>query len=156
MDSRFKFITITEEIFRQLGFNPPEMNHDKFLPLAMELEIEKIDFELIHSTIERPEEMIVLAKIDEIQLDDKKNLLTNLMKINLELARNYSGCFGVDPNSKNIIYLTSRALEKLDGVQLLQELREISLEIKNWIVKVLENNNDQTSKNEMSTSFSLA
>jgi hypothetical protein len=156
MDSRFQFVTITEEIFRQLGFDPPEMNQDKFLPLAMELEIDKIEFELIHSTNERLEELIVLAKIEEIRLEDKDNFLTNLMKINLELARNYAGCFGVDPNSKKIIFLTSRVLEKIDGVQLLQDLRDISKELKQWISKLLEFNDDRISENEIDISFSLA
>jgi hypothetical protein len=156
MDSRHKFIKVTEEMFIQLGFEPPEMNHDKFLPLAMQLEIEKIDFELVHSTSERSEDIIVLANVDEIKLEHKDNFLSNLMKINLELARNYSGCFGVDPNSKNIIYLTSRVLEQIDAAKLLQELREISAELRKWTLKLIELNEEQLSNNELDTTFSLA
>lgn len=156
MDSRHKFIKVTEEIFIQLGFEPPEMNHDKFLPLAMQIEIEKIDFELVHSTSERPEEIIVLAKVEEISLENKDNSLSTLMKFNLELARNYSGCFGVDPNSKNFIFLTSRNLEQVDAVKLLQELREISAELRNWIVKIIEFNDEQLFNNELDTAFTLA
>lgn len=156
MDSRHKFIKVTEEMFIQLGFEPPEMNHDKFLPLAMQLEIEKIDFELVHSTSERPEDIIVLANVEEIKLEHKDNFLSNLMKINLELARNYSGCFGVDPNSQSVIYLTSRALEQIDAVKLLQELREISSELRSWTLRLIELNDEQLSNNELDTTFTLA
>ena len=156
MDSRFKFIKITEEIFRQLGFDPPEMNHDEFLPLAMEVEIEKTDFELVHSTKERSNEVIILSQIEEIPSQSEGKMFENLMKINLDLARNFSGCFGVDPNSKKIIFLTSRELDQTDGIRLLEELRLISTELRNWINKIIEFNNSGMIKKENEIAFSLA
>ncbi len=110
---RKNFIELSEGIFRSLGFPPPEMHHEESLPLAMELEIEGIPFELLHSSTEQSHRILISFSLGEIPEESEQLGMIKLMKTNLKLARAHQAAYGIGTEKKEIRCMY---YEDLDGI----------------------------------------
>jgi len=129
---RIAFTELCEEVFRELGFDSPPMLHDNNLPLAMEIHVESRDFELIHSSTDRPHQILILCKLDqpsaELTRDDYEAMLFSNLN-NIRLGQPY---FGITADEQELVWVSSEPLSDKRAGNLLEKLREIALTTITW------------------------
>ncbi len=137
---RGTFTELCEEVFRELGFDSPAMLHDDSLPLAMEIQVESRNFELIHSTTDRPNQILILCKLEqsigELSRDEYKAMLT----MNLTQIRQAEAYFGITADEQEIVWVSTEPLVDLRASQLLEKLREMAERSQTWRSLIQENN----------------
>jgi hypothetical protein len=138
---RIAFTELCEEVFRELGFDSPPMLHDNNLPLAMEIHVDSRDFELIHSSTDRPYQILILCKLDQMNEELSRNdyaamLLGNLN--NIRLAQPY---FGITADEQELVWVSSEALSGMRASHLLEKLREIAQSATTWRAAIQDNKN---------------
>lgn len=138
---RIAFTELCEEVFRELGFDSPPMLHDNNLPLAMEIQVDSRDFELIHSSTDRPHQILILCKLDQIHEELSRDdcaamLLDNLN--NIRLAQPY---FGITADEQEIVWVSSEPLSGIRAGHLLEKLREIAQSAATWRIAIQANKN---------------
>jgi hypothetical protein len=146
---RQKFIELAEDVFRELGFPPPAMTHEESLPLAMELEIETMQFELLHSSTDQPDHILVSCKLGPLPDEGITVGLRRLLQANLVLARTHEACYGIEPETKNVHCMFPQVLAQANAVNLLASMREIATGSAHWkdeffSVQAIHTNNDIT------------
>lgn len=126
------FVELCEAIFRDLGFDPPPMLHENNLPLAMELEVEQRSFELVHSSNDRPERILVICRLGPLPDDSGKAHLKALLSNNLGSARTYHPCFGINAERDEVVWVSYEELENLRASAMLDRLRALAYEATSW------------------------
>jgi hypothetical protein len=129
---RREFIALVEDMFRELGFSPPATTHDPDQPLAMELEVAQINFEIVHIPHAAPERFLVECHFGEIPIDKRTQVLTRLLEVNLALARSYEAVFGVDLAKGIVIYTFVERLGEITAPALLASLHRIANKAREW------------------------
>ncbi len=129
---RSNFIELCEAIFRDLGFDPPAMLHDDNLPLAMELEIDQRDFELLHSSSDRPERVLIICRLGSLPELAGRAHLAALLSANLPSARNYQPCFGINADRGEVISLCYEDLSEIRAPMMLEKLRALAAGSVQW------------------------
>jgi hypothetical protein len=129
---RMAFIEAVEEVYRDLGFDPPAMTHDEGLSLVMELEVEGVNYEVVHNPQSNYTYCLVEARLGQIESSQPNEILLSLLEKNFEFARQYGGCFAADLKTNTIIFNFSMPLEGLRGTNLLQAMRELTNIAGNW------------------------
>ena len=129
---RRQYIALVEDVFRELGFPPPEMTHDPEVPLAMELEVDGATFEVVHSPGERPEQLLVECRFGAVPKERAVAALTRLLEVNLELARAHEAAFGADSGSDAVIYAFHEALDQASARSLLDAMKQVAAEASQW------------------------
>ncbi len=129
---RQKFIALSEDVFRELGFPPPSMVHEESLPLAMELEVEAMQFELLHSSSDQPEHVLITCKLGILPEHNLNAGLRRLLKANLILAREFSSAFGVHPEEKKLQSMFRVHLHEVQAEALLEKMRQTAHALTNW------------------------
>lgn len=129
---RQNFIALAEDVFRQLGFPPPAMTHEESLPLAMELEIENLQFELLHSSTDQPERILVSCKLGPLPDEALTQGLRRLLQANLVLARTHEASYGIDPDKQILHCMFQEVLAESNAVDLLASMREIASSSAHW------------------------
>jgi predicted house-cleaning noncanonical NTP pyrophosphatase (MazG superfamily) len=142
---RVSFTELCEEVFRELGFDSPAMLHDDNLPLAMEIQVESRNFELIHSATDRPHQILILCKlqesIDELSRDEYEAMLAS----NLTQIRQTEAYFGITADEQEIVWILTEPLTNLRAGQLLEKLRAMADSSQSWRNLVQENKAGETS-----------
>ncbi|MDB5840436.1 MAG: dapA [Herminiimonas sp.] len=129
---RRKFIELVEGVFRELGFSPPAMTHDAEVPLAMELEVDGTVFEVVHSSTERPEEILVECHFGRAPGDGTAAVLARLLQVNLSLARAHEPAFGADHVSNDVIYAFHEPLDETTAPELMEIMKQTAVQAKAW------------------------
>jgi hypothetical protein len=129
---RREFIALVEDMFRELGFAPPATTHDPDQPLAMELEVAQINFEVVHIPHGAPGKFLVECHFGEIPIDKRTQVLTRLLEVNLALARSYEAVFGVDLAKGIVIYSFVERLGEVSAPALLATLHRIAKKAREW------------------------
>lgn len=129
---RRKFIELSESIFRELGFPPPSMVHEDSLPLAMELEVNNTDFELLHSSSENAERVLVICRLGPLPDEGVTIGIRNLLQANLTLARTHEACYGVNPTGDQVQCMYYEELDRTSARAILEGMRQISTDARNW------------------------
>ena len=136
---RIAFTELCEEVFRELGFDSPPMLHDNNLPLAMEIHVDSRDFELIHSSTDRPHQILILCKLDqvdeELSRDDYAGMLLGNLN-NIRLAQPY---FGITADEQELVWVSSDVLSGMRASHLLEKLREIAQSATTWRTAIQDN-----------------
>ena len=132
LDWRRKFIELSEAIFRELGFEVPAILHDDSLPLAMELEYAGMEFELLHSSTEMEDRILVSCHLGPLPEDHVTRGIRLLLQANLQLARMHKACYGVDPDKKQVKAMYYERLSEASALSVLDNMREISSGASNW------------------------
>ena len=133
---RSAFIELCEAIFRELGFDPPAMLHDDNLPLAMELEVDQRGFELVHSSSNRTDRILVICKLGSMPSDHGEPELSALLAKNLGRVRDFRPCFGINADSGEVVWTSYESLDKLRGSVMLEKLRSLAAEAVGWQERV--------------------
>lgn len=126
------FVELCEAIFRDLGFDPPPMLHENNLPLAMELEVEQRSFELVHSSNDRPERILVICRLGPLPDEAGKAHFKALLSNNLGGARNYHPCFGINAERNEVVWISYEGLENLRASAMLERLKTLAYDAVNW------------------------
>ncbi len=126
------FTELCEAIFRELGFDPPPMLHEHNLPLAMELEVDQRSFELVHSSSDQPERVLIICRLGPLPDDVSKIHYAALLSKNLRNARDYLPCFGINADREEVIWTFYEQLEKLRASVMLDKLRSLAHDARNW------------------------
>jgi hypothetical protein len=129
---RMVFIEVVEEVYRDLGFDPPVMTYDQASSLVMEIDIDGTNYEVIHNPQANYESCVLEARLGRINSFQVNEALLNLLAKNYEFARQYRGCFAADIKDDAILFSFSLPLEKLRGNAMLQVMRETSIEATDW------------------------
>jgi hypothetical protein len=129
---RRKFIALVEDIFRELGHEAPAMTHDTDLPLAMELELEEVPFEVVHSTDNRPQDVVIACRFGAVPTERAVAALTKLLEENMTLAREHKPTFGADPENNSVVRSYTVALEGATASAVLGMMREAAEHAKQW------------------------
>lgn len=153
---RRKFTTLAEDIFRELGFDAPAMLYEDNVPLAMELEVEGLPFELLHSASDQPNRLVVICKLGPLPAEEMASGLQRLLHVNLILTRCHEAVYGVDPDHKNIYCIFNKSLETCIASNLLSEMRQISNDSSQWKDEFFTDPRAPISLNSDSTSLTLA
>ena len=153
---RRKFIVLAEDIFRELGFEAPAMLYEDNVPLAMELEVEGMPFELLHSSSDQANRLVVICKLGPLPADEMSNGLQRLLHVNLILTRCHEAVYGVDPDHKNIYCIFNKSLDTCTASSLLAEMRQISTDSMQWKDEFFADQLAPISMNSDSASLTLA
>ena len=129
---RMVFIEVVEEVYRDLGFDPPVMTYDQASSLVMEIDIDGTNYEVIHNPQANYESCVLEARLGKIDGFQVNEILLNLLAKNHEFARQYRGCFAADIKDDAILFIFSLPLEKLRGNAVLQVMRETSIAATDW------------------------
>lgn len=129
---RIAFIELCEEVFRELGFDSPPMLHDNNLPLAMEIHVESRDFELIHSSTDRPHQILILCKLDQLSAELTRDDYEAMLSTNLRNIRLGNPYFGITADEQELVWISSEPLSNKRASHILEKLREISLGTNTW------------------------
>lgn len=129
---RKQFVELSEGIFRELGFPPPAMLHEDSLPLAMELEVDGLAFELLHTPSFQPQRILISCRIGELPEDNAVPMLSSLLKSNLVGVRKFKFWFGIHPEAAEILRLEYRELADIQPISLLEHLKQIAREFSGW------------------------
>ncbi|MGV3656151.1 MAG: CesT family type III secretion system chaperone [Noviherbaspirillum sp.] len=129
---RRQYIALVEDIFRELGFAPPEMTHDPDLPLAMELELEGATFEIVHSPGEHPQQILVECRFGTPPREREAAVLARLLEVNLELARAHQAAYGIDAATGEVIHAFRQALDQAGARALLETMKQIAVQAAQW------------------------
>jgi hypothetical protein len=126
------FVELCEAIFRELGFDPPPMLHEDALPLAMELEVEQRSFELIHSSTDRPEKILIICHLGPLPDDAGKLHFNALLSENIHNIRDFRPCFGINADSHEAVSISYENLNNLRAAAMLEKMRALASEAENW------------------------
>jgi hypothetical protein len=129
---RRKFIDLSESIFRELGFPPPSMVHEDSLPLAMELEVSGMDFELLHSSSEQADRILVICRLGPLPDEGVTSGLRRLLQANLTLARTHEACYGINPTGDQVQCMYYETLETAKASAMLEGMRQIATDATSW------------------------
>ncbi|MDB5798415.1 MAG: molecular chaperone Tir [Paucimonas sp.] len=129
---RRRFIDLVEDVFRDLGFPPPAMTHDPAQPLAMEIEVEGISFEVVHTPDQRPDHLLIECNFGQPPQEKIVPVLMRLLEVNLVMAREHQAAFGADPRSKAVIFTSSEKLDSTTASALMEEMRALAKRAKEW------------------------
>lgn len=129
---RRQFIALVEDVFRDLGFSPPAMTHDVEAPLAMEIDVDDITFEVVHSSRERPDEILIECHFGPPPVDRVAEVLARVMQVNLTLARAHEPAFGADMASGDVIYAFHEPLEKMTAPELMDAMKKAAVQAREW------------------------
>ena len=132
LDWRRKFIELSEAIFRELGFEVPAILHDDSLPLAMELEYAGMEFELLHSSTDMEDRLLVNCHLGPLPEEHVTRGVRLLLQANLPLARMHKVSYGVDPDKKQVKAMYYETLSVASARTVLENMREISSGASNW------------------------
>lgn len=129
---RRRFIDLVEDVFRDLGFPPPAMTHDPNTPLAMEIEVEGISFEVVHTPDQRPDHLLIECNFGHPPDERLAPALKRLMEVNLIMAREHQASFGADPKTNAVIFTSSEKIEESSARKLMDEMRALAERAKEW------------------------
>lgn len=129
---RRKFIELSEGIFRELGFPPPSMLHEDSLPLAMELEVNGTEFELLHSSTEQSERVLVICRLGALPDEGVTAGVRRLLQANLTLSRTHEACYGISPTGDQVQCMYYEALDMANARLILEGMRQIANDARNW------------------------
>ncbi|MBK4733240.1 type III secretion system chaperone family protein [Noviherbaspirillum pedocola] len=129
---RRKFIEVVEEVFRDLGFEPPPMTHDPDTPLVMDLELEGITFEVLHHPKQHADHCLVEVNYGELTEDIAPDVLMRLLSENLGMARSFGDRYAANVKSNSILYCYAVPLEGAHGSELLASMRTAAARSKEW------------------------
>lgn len=129
---RSKFIELSESLFRELGFSPPPMLHEESLPLAMELEFEGARFELLHSSSDLPERILLICKLGTMPDENEITGIQGLMRENLIRLRAYEGWYGVSTQDHEIQMMCHKDLESLSAADIFQQMKKMISDSNGW------------------------
>ncbi|MGI4847208.1 MAG: CesT family type III secretion system chaperone [Janthinobacterium lividum] len=129
---RRNFIALVEDVFRDLGFSPPAMTHDVEAPLAMEIEVDDIVFEVVHSSRDRPDKILIECHFGQPPVDRATDVLNKVLQVNLSLARAHEPAFGVDMTTGDVIYAFHEPLESMSARELMDAMKQAAVQAKEW------------------------
>jgi hypothetical protein len=129
---RRKFVELSESIFRELGFPPPEMLHDDYQPLAMEMEHAGKPFELIHSSTEMPERVLVSCNLGQLPEEGVLPGLRKMLQANLTLARIHGPVYGLISENQSIRCMYYEKLDDAMASRILEKMRQVASDSENW------------------------
>lgn len=129
---RRKFIELSEGIFRELGFPPPPMLHEDSLPLAMELEVDGMKFELLHSPNEMCERLLVTGQMGEYPGGFESTVMRRMLTENLSQARHHKVCFGISPELPAIRSLYYEELNEARPELILSRMKLCARDSDDW------------------------
>jgi hypothetical protein len=153
---RKQFVELSEGIFRELGFPPPAMLHEDSLPLAMELEVDKVSFELLHAPDFQPHRILITCLLGKLPERSILTMLYSLLKSNLGGARNFSFWFGVHPETADVTRLEYQELSDIHPASLLDRLRSIARDSAGWTDGQLPSRQDESDELADNLRMSLA
>ena len=153
---RQKFVELAESIFRELGFPPPEMLHDDYQPLAMEMEHVGKPFELIHSSTEMPDRILVSCNLGLLPEEGVLPGLRKMLQANLTLARTHGPVYGLISESQAIRCMYYEKLDDAMASRILEKMRQVANDSENWRENFFTPTRNTPPKMLASNQFSLA
>lgn len=129
---RAKFIELCEGIFRELGFPPPAMLHEDSLPLAMELEVEQLPFELLHTPNGLGHRALVACRLGLVPAGAELSGMKAMLKSNLTLMRAHEAAFGMSPDNGEVRCIYYEDLQSASSVTVLDRMRRIAPDARDW------------------------
>ena len=129
---RRRFIELCEDIFRELGFPPPIMTHEDSLPLAMELEVEGMQFELLHSSSQMAERVLVICKLGPLPDEGITAGIRRLMQANLAQVRKHELGYGINPSGNEVQCLYYAPIDGATAREMLDGMRKTVSACANW------------------------
>jgi hypothetical protein len=129
---RRRFIDVVEEVFRELGFEPPPMTHDPDTPLVMDLELEGISFEVLHHPKQNPDHCLIEVNYGTLDEGIAEETLMRLFAESLEMARGFGDRYAANVKTDVILYCYAVPLDGMHGPQLLSGMRTAAERAKDW------------------------
>jgi hypothetical protein len=129
---RRRFIEVVEEVFRELGFEPPPMTHDPDTPLVMDLELEGVTFEALHHPRQHVDHCLIEVNHGALGDEIAEGALMRLLSQNLAMARNFGDRYAGNVKTDAILYCYAVALEGMHGAELLAGMRAAAARAKAW------------------------
>lgn len=129
---RRKFIEVIEEVYRELGFDPPSMAFDSEASLVMEIDVDKVMFEVVHNPQHNLDNCLVEAHLGPISYQSPEEVLKALLEKNFEFAGKGGGCFSADVKDDVILFSMPVPLESIRGGDLLKIMRDVANSSLEW------------------------
>ena len=100
--SRRAFIALSEDIFRELGFAPPEVTHDPEAPLEMSLERRGVPFTLVHSPDQHSSSILIETRLGALPPEGAADAMVTLLHMNRALFRARVASMGIDEDDDEV------------------------------------------------------
>jgi hypothetical protein len=129
---RQKYIDLAEAIFRELGFPPPQMLYDEYQPLAMELNHSGKPFELIHSSTELSDRVLISCFLGQLPDEGILSGLKKMLRANLTLARVHGPVYGFNSESQLLKCMYYEKLDDALASRVLEKMRQVAIGAEDW------------------------
>jgi hypothetical protein len=131
-NSRFKFIDLAEDVFRELGLQPPSRESDQALPLVLAVDVDQESFQLEHSEHHGLDRLVLECRFGTVPPERAVRALTRLLQINNDLRADVGAAFAADAQTDEVVYMRSVSLEHTKARDLLDHMSEIKALAQAW------------------------
>ncbi len=108
------------------------MLHEESLPLAMELEVDGIAVEILHSSSDLNDRVLVICKLGKIPSVHQDYGLKMLMKENINNMRMHAEWYGISAENKEVCLLFHKELTDITPQGILQDMKNLIANSANW------------------------
>jgi hypothetical protein len=153
---RQKYIDLSEAIFRELGFSPPHMLYDEYQPLSMEMNYAGKPFELIHSSTEMPDKVLISCFLGLLPDEGVLLGLQNMLKANLTLARAHGPVYGLNSETQIIKCMYYEGLDDSLASRVLEKMHHVANDSETWRDNFFLKTSQFSGKTHISNQYLLA
>jgi hypothetical protein len=127
---RHQYISLIEDLFRELDLERPDVTHDPDLPLALILDVNSTPFKILHSPGNR--NFLLSCEYHTSSGNEDGELFSTLLCKNICLTHNGKPTFAL--NSDEVaIRILNVPLDGMTAISLLMTMGEIAEETERWI-----------------------
>lgn len=140
---RLRFLSIVDEIRIALGYSLSKEDTKPEEELAMEMMYGGFDFAVVHSARNSPQRILIECRFGPLPEGREQQIMLRLLNMNCALAELDASVFCLDPESGDLIYTLSLAIDGMDGNTLLAKMTEIVWHGRRWLETRFMNDEDR-------------
>ena len=130
--SRFRFIDLAEDLFRELRLDPPDRNTDDSLPLIVTVEVDGESLTLEHAERLGADRIVLECRFGAVPPQQAVTAFTRLLQINQNLPADCGAAFAADEQTEEVVYMRSVSLDGATARGLLDHMVAIVGLAKDW------------------------
>ena len=130
--SRFRFVDLAEDLFRELRLDPPGRSTDETLPLIVTVEVDGESLTLEHAEHLGADRIVLECRFGAVPPEHAVPAFTRLLQINRNLPADCGAAFAADEQTDEVVYMRSVSLDGATARGLLDHMVAIVGLAKEW------------------------
>lgn len=130
---RQMFFVLLDEVRNLLGYSIRKDDFELGEELAMEMMYGGFDFSVVHSTIYRPELLLIECRFGPVPEGREFPIMKKILQMNCALAEIDGSIFCIEADSGDLVYTLAQRMTDLDGKSFLYKMTEIVWHGRRWL-----------------------